>query len=183
MGRHWSPGNDDLPASGATPGTYGDDTHVAQVTVDASGRVTAVSDVVITGGGGGGATELDYVAQATDLTVTATSAGTAQTFIDGNAVIFDGATRILLEFWTSGITSSLGGCVVELFDGATDLGRLCQANDPGSVPNKGEVFLTPSAGSHTYHLKAWRTNGGSTAIVVGSSGGVFLPAWYRITTA
>lgn len=40
-----------LAASGVTAGTYGDATHVAQITVDAKGRVTAASDVAISGGG------------------------------------------------------------------------------------------------------------------------------------
>jgi hypothetical protein len=51
---HWAPGNADLPTSGVTPGTYGDGTHVGQVTVAASGLVTAASNVLITGGGGSG---------------------------------------------------------------------------------------------------------------------------------
>lgn len=39
----------DLPVTGVTPGTYGDATHVAQVTVSATGVVTAAADVAITG--------------------------------------------------------------------------------------------------------------------------------------
>jgi hypothetical protein len=35
-----------------TPGAYGDSTHVVQLTVDAKGRITAVSQVGISGGGG-----------------------------------------------------------------------------------------------------------------------------------
>ena len=42
-----------LPNSGVTAGTYGDSTHVAQVTVNAKGQVTAASDVLISGAGGG----------------------------------------------------------------------------------------------------------------------------------
>ena len=38
-----------LPASGASTGTYGDGTHVSQVAVDAYGRITSVSNIVITG--------------------------------------------------------------------------------------------------------------------------------------
>ena len=38
----------------ANAGTYGSLTNVAQITVDAQGRITAVSNVAISGGGGGG---------------------------------------------------------------------------------------------------------------------------------
>ncbi len=38
-----------LTATGVVAGTYGDGTHVAQVDVDASGRVLSVTDIVITG--------------------------------------------------------------------------------------------------------------------------------------
>jgi hypothetical protein len=42
-----------LAGSGVTPGTYGDATHVAQVTVDAFGRITVAANVSISGGSGG----------------------------------------------------------------------------------------------------------------------------------
>jgi hypothetical protein len=45
--------NISLQNSGVTPGTYGDSTHVARVAVDATGRVTSVVEVEITGGTGG----------------------------------------------------------------------------------------------------------------------------------
>ncbi len=44
--------NPTLVASGATAGTYGNGTNVPQVTVDAQGRVTSVSNVAITPSGG-----------------------------------------------------------------------------------------------------------------------------------
>jgi hypothetical protein len=42
----------DMPASGVTASTYGDSTHVAQVTVSNEGFVTSASNVAISGGGG-----------------------------------------------------------------------------------------------------------------------------------
>jgi hypothetical protein len=42
-----------LATVNATPGAYGDGTHAVQLTVDAKGRITAVSQVGISGGSGG----------------------------------------------------------------------------------------------------------------------------------
>lgn len=42
-----------LATVNSTPGPYGDATHAVQLTVDGKGRITAVSQVAISGGGGG----------------------------------------------------------------------------------------------------------------------------------
>jgi len=73
--------------STVTPGTYGDATNVPQLTVDAQGHITAVTDVAITGGGGGsgvayysdtgagqtGITSTSYATLTNTPTVTATT--------------------------------------------------------------------------------------------------------------
>lgn len=43
-----------LADTAVTPDTYGDATHVAQITVDQQGRITNAAEVAISGGGGGG---------------------------------------------------------------------------------------------------------------------------------
>lgn len=80
-----------LPASGVSAGTNGDSTHVAQVTVNAQGQVTAASDVAISASAGvssldtitgdvtltagSGITITDNSPSAGDITITATGAG------------------------------------------------------------------------------------------------------------
>lgn len=49
--------NPKLDDTAVTPGTYGDSTHVAQITVNQKGRITAASDVAIEFPPGGGAWE------------------------------------------------------------------------------------------------------------------------------
>lgn len=46
--------NLDMPATGVAAATYGDSTHVARLTVDAEGRLTAASSVAISGSSGAG---------------------------------------------------------------------------------------------------------------------------------
>lgn len=57
----------DLPASGVTAATYGDGTHVSQVTVNAEGLITSASNVAITAGSG----ITDLTSTASTITVTA----------------------------------------------------------------------------------------------------------------
>ena len=70
-----------LDNTAVTPATYGDATNVAQITIDAQGRITAAADVAISGGGGG----------MTDWDLTG-STGTTETVTDGQTVtIAEGA--------------------------------------------------------------------------------------------
>lgn len=120
-----------LTASGAAAGTYGDATHVSQVTVDAKGRVTAASSVAITGSGGGWTTafDLDFTAQTTATLST-----------DGNYTI-GGLT------WTKGNSSS-DATAMQLTNGTGLTIRPISASDMGGGPsNTTAPFLwTPLSG-------------------------------------
>jgi hypothetical protein len=49
-----SSGTISLANTAVIAGAYGDASNVAQITIDAHGRITAAANVAITGGGGGG---------------------------------------------------------------------------------------------------------------------------------
>ena len=79
-----------------------------------------------------------------------------------------------------------------LYDGTTDLGRLGQvggfvgsATDVISVAFFGRRFFTPTAATHTYHVRGWKTSAGVTATVNSGAGGAStqVPSYYRITMA
>ncbi len=135
--------------------------------------------------------QLDYVQITAAVTVTATSDGNSNgtAIIDGNAVTYDGSTRIKIEFYCPWLSLSAGGqdTIINLYDGTTDLGRmglLVTAASGTLATMYAARFLTPSAASHTYHIRGWIT-GGSSATIEAAAGGAstYMPAWYRITVA
>jgi hypothetical protein len=63
-------------ASGVVAGTYGDGTHVPQITVDAKGHVTGVVNVAVSGGGGGGIAAWLSIPQVVDYPNTAEATAT-----------------------------------------------------------------------------------------------------------
>jgi hypothetical protein len=126
--------------------------------------------------------EYDYVERTTALTVSATTAAGANVFIDGNAVTYDGSTRIKVECFAPYFQGN-NFIAVSLWDGSTDLGSVAQSNVNSPVPCYGVRFVTPSAASHTFHFKAWRgTTSGEVNADVGGAG-TRVPGFLRITRA
>lgn len=133
--------------------------------------------------------QLDYVEVTSNLTVSATADASADDFIVGNALTFDGATKIRIEVYSPFIqTSTTVIGLLNLFDGSTDLGRIVNSAPATSSGNCsmniiGARLLTPTAGLHTYKIKAWKTGG--TVLIGAGTGGVatYLPAYYRVTIA
>lgn len=135
--------------------------------------------------------ELDYVEKTSNTTVTATTDGNSNgtAIIDGNAVTYDGSTRIKLEVWFPVLEinePNVGH--INLYDGTTDLGRLILVGvgaGTGTIDFAvyGVRFLTPSAAAHTYHIRGWKSGGTFTAGAGAGGASTNMPAWYRITKA
>lgn len=140
--------------SGATPGTYGDATNVAQVTVDATGHVTAVTEVAISGGSGAEWTLVD------SHDFAATPQATFDVDVTGYAdilVIWRGVTAAASGF--RGLRLSIDGG--STFYAAS--GNYVFMNAGGAATNSdGLSFMdTPSAAARTGQLllSAAGTNG------------------------
>lgn len=155
-----------------------------QVLTAASGQATGLQWA--TPAGGSGATELDYVQITSNVAISATTEAGSDTVITGNAVAYDGSTRICIEFFAP-LVDARQFVVVSLWDGSSELGWFGQweGNNATTMgpPMLCRRFLTPSAATHTYSVRAYR--GATAATVFAGAGGTAttLPAYLRITQA
>jgi hypothetical protein len=102
-----------------------------------------------------------------ETNITATTQPTAQTVLAAPAVVYDGRP-VMLEFACTQVLISVtagGFMVVNLWDGSTDLGFWAQ-EQPGITGTlmKGMTLrrrITPTAGSHTFSVRAWVSSGSS----------------------
>lgn len=122
--------------------------------------------------------------------VTATTEAAATVIVTAGAVSLDGASAILVDFFapqaTVGFNSSTN-VVFCLFDGSSSIGQIgswifSASGTPGHAIRCGRR-LTPSAGSHTYSVRAFGNQGsgicGNVSAGPGGSG-QYLPAYIRV---
>lgn len=93
----------DLENTAVTPGTYGDAANSAQITVDQQGRITAATEVAISGGGGGGGSVTVRASRITSFNSSSVTATFPTGTLAGDLVIVfvgHGWNAVLPANWT-----------------------------------------------------------------------------------
>jgi len=113
---------------------------------------------------------LAYVEFTSDVSVTATTAATANQVVSAGAVTYE-AAPIEIEFWTARYTAPAQQTWLLLRDGTTILGTFgnVQASDaePGMTLKRS---ITPTAASHTYNVAAYLGGAGTGTFKAGTGG-------------
>lgn len=156
-----------------------------------AGSLTLTGDITGSGTGSVATTltsrKLSYVEFTSPKTITSTNSASPDNIVSSAAVTVDGSTEILVEFWCPGSYLRSGGAnpIMSLWDGSTELGtaELYLPGTAGEFPCSFKRYLTPSAGSHTYHIKAYDSVGSPGPIFqVGAGGtGTYLPGFIRVS--
>lgn len=113
---------------------------------------------------------LDVVQNATDITVTSTDHTNPTTLITGNPISLDGVSKIRIDFGAAAADvdqrglGTPGALLIDLYDGTTEVGVMADQNASAGAyvdqPLYASTVLTPSAGTHTYKITAFKNNNG-----------------------
>lgn len=124
--------------------------------------------------------EFDYVEFTANVSITATTEGTAQTVLTSNAITFDGSTIVMIEHWEYAAVKGTATIYIVLLEDSTVLGMTYT----GAATVTGPIHMlrrrTPGSGSHTYYVKAY-VDGGTGVAGAGAGGaGNGLPGFLRV---
>lgn len=160
-----SVGPTQLEATAVSAGTYGDSTNVAQITVDADGRITAASNVAISGGGGG-QPDLYLVNNARYAVSQGSKSNNAGSFTVGSQwIVAVNLTLKQVQFYYSGSTSKT--IRFKIWDnGENGSGTTELYSEDFSVSATGLytwTLATPQAltAGKLYMMSTWQTDGGN----------------------
>ncbi len=133
-------------------------------------------------------TSLDYVEAPNGIfNVTATTAATANLWIQGKPIVFDGVTTATITVWVA-LGQTDRDLTLELFMDNIDQGRIGQIS-PGSYTFAGAFIgighVIPSVGTHTFDIRAW-TDVGATSTLLNPApfpAVAFQPSFYQVTAS
>ncbi|HEU5004919.1 MAG TPA: capsid cement protein [Candidatus Saccharimonadales bacterium] len=136
-------------------------------------------------------TELAYSEFTAPVTVSATSASTANTVVTATSISSDGNTPVVVEFFAPRVDAGADGhTIVSLYEDGSSIGDIfgqvySGANMQGYDPVHVTRRLTPTAGAHTFSIRAWRINANGTveAGPGGTGGTTFVPGYIRVVLA
>jgi len=143
------------------------------------------------GSGGGSGSELDYAQRTADLVVSVTTEATSVAVVTGNSVTYDG-TKVRIEFFCNQIVNSVWSQTATLVFyrdavvlGASNFVTAGASPSQTNVPLNLVLYDTPSAGAHTYAVKAFVASGGGNVTFKAGAGGsgTFIPVFLRVTKA
>lgn len=125
--------------------------------------------------------EIAYAQITVGVATAVTTEAGAAVAVAAPAVTFDGATAVIIEFFSPRVQKGATVCFIDLFDGSTPQGLW--ATQAGDSPVLLRRRLTPAAGSHTYSAR-FHVDGGNGTVVAGTGGaGANMPAYIRISRA
>lgn len=136
----------------------------------------------------GGGAPLAYTEFTATVTVSAVTEAGANTVVTAGAITATGVDPIMVEFYSPAVVmpGSLSAQVIlVLYDGAASIGVIGQSLNPsGSGAGYNPVLvrrkLTPSAGSHTYSIRAYAVSpNGEVRAGVGGLG-IYQPGYIKI---
>jgi hypothetical protein len=129
--------------------------------------------------------EVNYTEFTADVSVTATTVGTANQIVSSGAITYE-AVPHLIECYIVSYSSPAQATFFILRDGTTVIGTIGWVGaSSGRWPVPLRRRLTPSAASHTYNIAAWLA-GAATGTVEAGTGGTagndtaVLPGYIRI---
>lgn len=122
--------------------------------------------------------EVDAVFATSDVSITATTEGTANTVLTGGAHNYDGSTTVLIEFSAHKVRCPAGVAATitfYLYDNGASIGGLGVVMNNAASAMDVPLFLrrrwTPSAGSHQFSVRAAVSTGtGFVGAGTGASG-------------
>jgi hypothetical protein len=132
-------------------------------------------------------TELGYVEVTTNTTISATAEGVANDIVSLGAITYT-AQPIVVEFFFPRVTNGTGGSTFfVLLNDSTVLGLVGLNSASGvagvGIPVFGKRRFTPTAGSHTIKVAAYRNTANSTVEAGTGATTTFFPGYIRATLA